>query len=71
MNRMRLNTINAFRGLAIACTLMLVVSPMITPVTAQPLGFPKLPWVGIQVIPDASVRFLSIQKGESHGATAI
>ena len=39
---------------------------MITTVSAQPAGFPKLPWVGIQVIPDASVRFLSIQKGESH-----
>jgi len=39
---------------------------MISTVTAQPAGFPKLPSIGIQVIPDASVRFLSMQNGETH-----
>lgn len=63
----RKNSINLFRILALTCTLILVVSPMVGPIAAQPPpGFPKLPWVGIKVIPDASVRFLSIQKGESH-----
>ena len=66
MKRMKINPMNAFRILALTCTLILVVSPMASPIAAQPAGFPKLPWVGIQVIPDASVRFLSIQKGETH-----
>ncbi|MFQ6123777.1 MAG: ABC transporter substrate-binding protein [Candidatus Heimdallarchaeota archaeon] len=39
---------------------------MTSTIAAQPAGYPKLPWIGIQVIPDASVRFLSMQQGETH-----
>ncbi|MFX0194874.1 MAG: ABC transporter substrate-binding protein [Candidatus Hodarchaeota archaeon] len=66
MKKMKKNPMMALRLLVIACTLVLVVSPMVSTIDAQPAGYPKLPWVGLRIIADESVRFLSMQQGEVH-----